>query len=177
MSRTRRLVQIHLRPGRSPDDEFVRTKCIRKKGKYRGRKFALGIAALATKAHGVTFRVYKCHHCSYHHLTTKELFMTDAEAVSARDQELIAAVLAATGYTEPSDFNEFCRGLADYCPARGDIAGWRELWATVSALEKERWIIVQRDGRLTTSLQLTKAGADYIRAVLDKQRGLLGLLS
>lgn len=103
--------------------------------------------------------------------------MTEQTPERKRFKELVYTILAAVGYTEPSDFNEFCRALGEKCPTKGDVPAWREIWATVAKIEEAGWMRVKRNGRMTESLQLTKDGADHIRAVLDKQRGLLGLIS
>ena len=84
-------------------------------------------------------------------------------------------VLAAIGSTEPSTFNEFCRALKD-CPIKGDTAGWREVFATLEWLEHQGLVVIERSGRSIESLILTGAGADRIRAKLDKGRGLLASL-
>jgi hypothetical protein len=81
-------------------------------------------------------------------------------------------ILAAIGSTEPSSFSEFCRALKD-CPAKGDTAAWREVFATLEWLEHQKLVIVERNGRSIESLILTEAGADRIREKLDKGRGLL----
>jgi len=85
------------------------------------------------------------------------------------------AILAAIGSTEPSTFNEFCRGLKD-CPTKGDTAGWREVFTTLDKLEREKLVKIERNGRSIESLILTDAGADRIREKLDNGRGLLASL-
>lgn len=84
-------------------------------------------------------------------------------------------ILAAIGSTEPSTFNEFCRGLKD-CPPKGDTAGWREIFATLEWLEHQKLVVIERNGRSIESLILTDAGADRIRGKLDASRGLLSSL-
>jgi hypothetical protein len=81
-------------------------------------------------------------------------------------------ILAAIGSTEPSSFNEFCSGLKD-CPAKGDREGWREVFATLEWLERQKLVVIERSGRSIESLILTDAGADRIREKMDKGRGLL----
>jgi hypothetical protein len=81
-------------------------------------------------------------------------------------------ILAAIGSTEPSSFSEFCRSLKD-CPAKGDTAAWRELFAALEWLEHQKLIVIERSGRSIESLILTEDGADRIRGRLDDARGLL----
>jgi hypothetical protein len=84
-------------------------------------------------------------------------------------------VLAAIGATEPSDFNEFCRGLKD-CPAKGDTAGWREVFNILRQLEADQLVEVSRTGKTIDTMQLTEAGAARARERLDSQRGLLTMM-
>jgi len=84
-------------------------------------------------------------------------------------------ILAAIGSTEPSTFNEFCRSLKD-CPAKGDTAAWRELFATLEWLEHQQLVRIERSGRSIESLILTDAGADRIRSKLDNTKGLFRLI-
>lgn len=93
----------------------------------------------------------------------------------ARYEELRHAVLAATGFCEPSSFAEFCQALGAECPEKGDTSAWRQVWCIVGGLADDGYLTVKKNGRLTESLQLTVAGRDYIRARLDNSRGLLGL--
>lgn len=91
--------------------------------------------------------------------------------MTTRDQEEIA-ILAAIGSTEPSTFAEFCRSYKD-CPAKGDTAAWREVFATLEWLEHQKMVIIERENRRIESLILTDEGAARVRANLDKDRGLL----
>jgi len=84
-------------------------------------------------------------------------------------------ILSAIGSTEPSSFSEFCRALSD-CPARGDTAAWREVFAALEWCEHQGWVVIERSGRSIESLILTKAGANKIREKLDKSRGLFANL-
>ena len=84
-------------------------------------------------------------------------------------------ILAAIGSTESSTFSEFCRALKD-CPAKGDTAGWREVFETLNDLERQGLVVIEREERRIESLILTDAGADRIRAKLDEGRGLLSSL-
>lgn len=68
-------------------------------------------------------------------------------------------ILAAIGSTESSSFSEFCRSLKD-CPAKGDTAAWRELFATLEWLEHQKLVVIERKGRSIESLILTDAGAE-----------------
>lgn len=80
-------------------------------------------------------------------------------------------ILAAIGFTEPSSFNEFCRSYDD-CPAKGDTAGWREVFATLEYLEHQGLIKIDRAGKKIDTMILTEEGASRIRAKLDAKRGL-----
>jgi hypothetical protein len=72
-------------------------------------------------------------------------------------------ILLATGATEPSTFNEFCRGLRD-CPERGDREGWADLFKTIGSAERLGLVEVERlNGKIET-LILTEAGAAKARA-------------
>lgn len=84
-------------------------------------------------------------------------------------------ILAAIGSTESSSFNESCRALK-VCPAKGDTAGWREVFETLNDLERRGLVVIEREERRIESLILTDAGADRIRAKLDEGRGLLASL-
>lgn len=81
-------------------------------------------------------------------------------------------VLKAIGATEASDFSEFCRGMRNECPAKGDTTGWRELFSLLSDCEREKLVTVERNGRIIESLQLTEADAALVRSQLDDHRGL-----
>ena len=85
-------------------------------------------------------------------------------------------VLSAISFTEPSDFNEFCRGLGKDCPAKGDTADWRELFSLLNECEQDGLVIVERSGRSIESVTLTDAGATLVRAQLDNKRGLFATL-
>jgi len=81
-------------------------------------------------------------------------------------------ILAAIGSTEPSTFVEFCKSLGSDCPEKGDTSEWPELFANLEYLEHQKLVTIERDQRRIESLQLTDAGADRVRAELDKTRGL-----
>jgi hypothetical protein len=85
-------------------------------------------------------------------------------------------ILSAIGSTEPSDFNEFCRGLAADCPESGDREGWREVFSHLRILEQHGFVTVSRTGNKIDSMILTSAGANRIREKLDNKRGLLSML-
>jgi DNA-binding transcriptional ArsR family regulator len=84
-------------------------------------------------------------------------------------------ILSAIGSTEPSDFNEFCRGLGADCP--DDREGWREVFNHLRILEQHGFIEVSRTGNKIDSMILTKAGANRIREKLDSRRGLFAEMS
>lgn len=86
-------------------------------------------------------------------------------------------ILAAIGSTEPSKFSEFCYALEKYCPEREDKKAWADLFRTLELLTTEQMVRVERKNGRITELQLTKKGADYIRPILDENRGLLAMLA
>jgi hypothetical protein len=90
----------------------------------------------------------------------------------------VDTVLEAIGSTEASDFNDLCRGLGSNLPE--ERSEWADLFRTIEEAEREGLVEVERDDvsgkqRIATVI-LTPAGADRVRAKLDSQRGLLGLM-
>lgn len=87
-------------------------------------------------------------------------------------------VLTAVGSTATADFNDLCRGLGANLPQ--ERAEWADLFRTIEQAEREGLVEVDRDDvsgkqRIATVI-LTPAGADRVRAKLDANRGLLGLM-
>lgn len=86
-------------------------------------------------------------------------------------------VLSAVASTEPSTIWEFFDGLGEHCPAKCDRQAWREVYELVEQLGKEGLMKIYRDaGKKIVKLQLTEAGAETVRELLDRKRGLLEFL-
>lgn len=86
----------------------------------------------------------------------------------------IDTVLAAVGSTEPSDFNDLCRGLGCHVPQ--ERSEWADLFRTIEECEQDGLVEVSRlEGKIDT-IMLTKDGADRVRAKLDANRGLFASL-
>lgn len=92
---------------------------------------------------------------------------------------LTKVILKSTASTEPSDFNEFCRGLANDNQLPTEREGWRTLFTEIRRLEGIGLLKVTREhagAHKIESLRLTPPAADLVRAHLDRDRGLLGLM-
>jgi hypothetical protein len=89
----------------------------------------------------------------------------------------IDTVLAAIGFREASDFNEFCKGLCDHCPAAGDKKGWHAVWRALDeAVEMKLCRLKRSRGRFVCA-QLAEEGANRIRQKLDQERGLFSFIA
>lgn len=79
-------------------------------------------------------------------------------------------LLKAISSTEATTFSELCLGLGENKPEAKDE--WRELFIALEELEKQELVEVDRKNGKIETLMLTEAGADRIRAELDKDRPL-----
>ncbi len=89
------------------------------------------------------------------------------------------AILKALS-AEPSDFNEFCRGLKGSCPAPRDVKAWSALFSHLDRLRSLSLVHVEYAEPDTGTnlpkigtIRLTAKGAELVRAHLDSARGLL----
>lgn len=83
-------------------------------------------------------------------------------------------ILGAIGFTEETNFDDFCRALGKDCPKAGEKAEWAKLFKTIRSLAERRLLGAKwdQDNRFVAA-QLTTAGRDRYREHLDKQRPLL----
>jgi len=72
-------------------------------------------------------------------------------------------LLQAIGSTEPSTFNEICRGLGDNCPERGDSQSWGQLFRMIEEAEVAQLITVSRTRGSLDSAILTEAGVAALK--------------
>lgn len=72
-------------------------------------------------------------------------------------------VLRAIGSTETTDFMEFCEGLGDNCPVKGDKESWQEVWQTLERLERRGLVEVTRENRRFIDAILTADGVEEAR--------------
>ena len=84
-------------------------------------------------------------------------------------------ILFAIGSEEASTFGEFCSRI-EGCPARGNRAGWSEVFAALERCEHQALVIVERVNKTIGSLELTSAVAQKVRAKLDRDRPLFASL-
>lgn len=77
-------------------------------------------------------------------------------------------LLRAIPSTEPTDFREFLNCLGIDAPARGDHAGYAELFEELRALEALGLVEVERTGGSIESLMLTPLGAERVRELRDE---------
>jgi len=73
-----------------------------------------------------------------------------------------AKILEAISSTESCSFGEFC---SDYpgTPAKGERSEWAGLFGRLSELEHDGLLRIERDGRNIEEMQLTEAGAQWVR--------------
>lgn len=80
----------------------------------------------------------------------------------------LLTVLKAISSTEPSSFREFCSGLGDACPERGDTNGWREVFRLISKAEKDGLVDVLWGNVGFHTVILSESGAAHVRANPDR---------
>lgn len=110
-------------------------------------------------------------------LREKRMKIRELKYPDLTDYEL--KILSVVGYTEATTFFELCNGLRspenNICPEKGDKPAWATLFRFIDDLESEDYLVVQRDGRRTESLQLTDKGADAVRDWADNKRSIIVL--
>jgi hypothetical protein len=85
-------------------------------------------------------------------------------------------ILCAIGTTKEASFNDFCVGLGDDLPKKGDKDAWRQVLTLIEDAEKAGLAVVSRVKNRINTLSLTQSGADSVRDALDSNRGLLNCL-
>lgn len=73
-----------------------------------------------------------------------------------------AKILEVIPSTEPCSFGEFCSEYPD-TPAKGERSEWAGLFGRLSELERDGLLRIERDGRNIEGMQLTEAGAQWVR--------------
>ena len=73
-----------------------------------------------------------------------------------------AKILEAIPSTEPCSFSEFCNDYPD-TPSKGERSEWAGLFGRLSELERDDLLRIERDGRNIQEMQLTEAGAQWVR--------------
>lgn len=74
-------------------------------------------------------------------------------------------ILETIPSTEPADFREFCQGLEDLRPEKGDSRGWATLFRFLDRLEQEGLIEQEKTKGRMESIVLTAEGKDLVRSL------------
>jgi hypothetical protein len=77
-------------------------------------------------------------------------------------------ILLAIGYTEPSEFGEFCKALGDDMPQGSHE--WRDLFIELTNCEREGLVTVERSGGKIEQMQLTESGSAFVKDKADARR-------
>jgi hypothetical protein len=99
-----------------------------------------------------------------------------AQATRATIIELDTILRVITS-VNPISFNDFCSALKRNCPAKEDKAGWRGLFGKLREAETSGLVVISRDeDNKIINLLLSAKGAELIKAQLDEERPLWGLI-
>lgn len=78
------------------------------------------------------------------------------------NQKEKAKILEVIPSTESCSFGEFCGNYPD-TPAKGERSEWAGLFGRLAELERNGLLRIERDGRNIEEMQLTEAGAQWVR--------------
>jgi hypothetical protein len=99
-----------------------------------------------------------------------------AQVIKTPILELETVLRVITSFT-PMSFSDFCSALKRNCPAKEDKAGWRFLFGKLKEAETSELVVISRDeDNKIINLLLSAKGAELIKAQLDEERPLWGLL-
>lgn len=73
-------------------------------------------------------------------------------------------ILESIPSTEPADFGEFCQGLEDLRPEKGDSASWSIVFQFLDRAEREGLIEQEKVGGRMEGVILTDEGKDLVRS-------------
>jgi DNA-binding PadR family transcriptional regulator len=93
------------------------------------------------------------------------------------DEDVDEQLLGLIWRTEPMTFGQWCNALRDAGMYPANKPEWASLFRRLDVLENEGLVEVERTSDDSLSqMQLTDAGADRVRASLDRNRGLFRAL-